>query len=971
MPFDRRMLKTIALSMTSGIALTAAATSSGYADGGKGGDAYAFGNPSFVAGGTGGGEGAAGQAGSPYSWYQADAGAGGGGGGAGGGIGGFGGISMDFAGGAAGQNGTTAVTPYVMVGAAGGGGGNGGNHGGSLSGLQAINGAMAGTAGGNGGNGGDTSNMGSAAGGAGGGGAGGYGLVMSGASSVQVMAGSASVTGGDGGAGGRGGNTSAGTSYGGNAGSGGDGGSGIQFIDANAVLTNAQTVRGGNGGAGGAGGASAGATGASGGNGANGGNGVQFDAAGGTVTNSGAIQGGDGALGGAGGSGSTNGGAGLGGAGGVGIIGADLRITNSGSIVGGLGADGTRADAITFTGGANTLTLAGTGSLTGNIGIAVAGSSLTFNQTTDATLASAITGLGGIVQNGTGKLTLTGTSTYTGATTVDGGTLSVNGDITSSSLTTVNAGGTLGGNGTVGNTTINGGTLAPGNSIGLLTVQGNLVLTSASTYLVEVSPASADRVNVTGMATLGNATVNASFAAGSYVDKKYTIVNAAGSVTGTFGTQVSTNLPTNFKSSLSYDTNNAYLDLALDFTPTPGAPSFGGGLSGNQGNVGNALTGFFNRTGGIPLVFGSLDAKGLLQVSGETTTASQQTSVDIMNMFMMQMTDPFAVGRGDVAVGINAYANEAMAYAPKRAATDAFASMHRKAPVLAPQERWNVWASGFGGSQTTDGNAAAGSNNSKSSIYGTAVGADYWFSPLTVAGVSMAGGGTNFSVAGGGSGRSDLLQVGGFIRHTIGSTYISAAAAYGWQDITTDRVVTVAGLDQLRAKFNASTYSGRIEAGNRFVLPSMSSWVGGLGLMPYGAVQVTAFDLPSYAESVVAGANTFALAYSGKTITATRTEFGFRTDKSFAVNDAILILRGRAAWAHDFNTDRSASATFQSLPGASFVVNGAALARNAALTTASAEFKWMNGWSIAGTFEGEFSDVTKSYAGKGVVRYAW
>jgi hypothetical protein len=31
----------------------------------------------------------------------------------------------------------------------------------------------------------------------------------------------------------------------------------------------------------------------------------------------------------------------------------------------------------------------------------------------------------------------------------------------------------------------------------------------------------------------------------------------------------------------------------------------------------------------------------------------------------------------------------------------------------------------------------------------------------------------------------------------------------------------------------------------------------------------------------------------------------------------------------------------------------------------------MNGWSAAATFEGEFSDVTRSYAGKGVVRYAW
>jgi hypothetical protein len=84
-----------------------------------------------------------------------------------------------------------------------------------------------------------------------------------------------------------------------------------------------------------------------------------------------------------------------------------------------------------------------------------------------------------------------------------------------------------------------------------------------------------------------------------------------------------------------------------------------------------------------------------------------------------------------------------------------------------------------------------------------------------------------------------------------------------------------------------------------------------------------------------------------------------------------LTLRGRLAWAHDFDPDRSIGATFQTLPGASFVVNGAAQARDSALTTASAEMKWINGWSAAATFEGEFSSVTSSYAGKGVVRYAW
>jgi hypothetical protein len=44
---------------------------------------------------------------------------------------------------------------------------------------------------------------------------------------------------------------------------------------------------------------------------------------------------------------------------------------------------------------------------------------------------------------------------------------------------------------------------------------------------------------------------------------------------------------------------------------------------------------------------------------------------------------------------------------------------------------------------------------------------------------------------------------------------------------------------------------------------------------------------------------------------------------------------------------------------------------DSALTTAAAEMKWINGWSAAATFDGEFSGITRSYAGKGVVRYAW
>jgi uncharacterized protein with beta-barrel porin domain len=645
----------------------------------------------------------------------------------------------------------------------------------------------------------------------------------------------------------------------------------------------------------------------------------------------------------------------------------NTSVFNAGTISGGGGT------AILFASGGNTLTLApgsvingtahGFGADTFQLG------GTTGADTLDAGLfATQYSGYSTFNKIGGSTWTLTGTNATAMPWTVSGGTLDVNGTLANASMT-VNAGGILGGTGTVGNTTIaSGGTLLPGNGTpgSFLSVTGNLAFQSGALYLVQVSPATSTLTRVTGTATL-NGLAGASFAPGSYVSKQYTILTAAGGVSGAFSGLQTLGLPSGFTTSLSYDAKDAYLNLTLGFT----GPNFGSGLNVNQQNVANALNNFFNATGGIPMVFGTLTPAGLTQVSGELATGSQQATFDAMNLFMGLLTDPFVAGRGgSPASGPSAPTGYASTdYASTQtsgAARDAYA-MFTKAPPAAYDPRWSVWGASFGGSQTTDGNAALGSNTATSSVYGTAIGADYRISPFTVAGFALAGGGTNFSVAGSGSGHSDLFQAGAFIRHTVGPAYISAALAYGWQDITTNRTVTVAGTDQLRAQFNANAFSGRLEGGYRFVAP----WVGGIGITPYAAAQFTTFDLPAYAEQAIVGSNVFALAYNAKDVTDTRSELGLRADKSFAMMDGILTLRGRVAWAHDYDPNRSIASTFQTLPGASFVVNGAAQAADSALITASVEKKWLNGWSAAATFEGEFSDVTRSYAGKGVVRYAW
>ncbi len=550
-------------------------------------------------------------------------------------------------------------------------------------------------------------------------------------------------------------------------------------------------------------------------------------------------------------------------------------------------------------------------------------------------------GAGGGLTMAGGTQILSGANTYTGATTVNGGKLVVDGSIVSAS--TVNAGGTLAGSGTVGSVAVNGGALAPGSAaspFGPLTVNGPLSFTAASTYLVQVSSSNASLANVLGAATLGGATVSANFISGT-VQRQYKILSATGSLGGTtFNSAVVSNMPT-INATLSYDTNDVFLNIGVNFTPA------GGGLS--------------------------IKPAGLTTASGELGTGVIQSAINADGQFLNLMLDPTIAGRsGGFAkagsVAQFAESDDASAYASMRPATprerEAFA-MATKAPLLSsqPSSRWSVWAAGYGGSAQVGGNTAVGSQDLTARVWGGAAGADYRISLDTLVGFALGGGGLNYSLANAmGAGSTDLFQAGVYGRHNFGPAYISAALAYGWHDVTTNR--TVIGADQLQGRFKADTFSARFEGGYRFTTPL-------IGITPYAAAQVTSFNLPNYSEVSLNGGGLFALNYAAQSVTDTRSELGLRTDKSYAMQNGVLTLRGRAAWAHDYDPNRAVTALFQTLPGTSFVVNGARVDADSALVSASAEMKWLSGFSIAGTFDGEFSGNVTSYSGKGVFKYSW
>jgi YVTN family beta-propeller protein/autotransporter-associated beta strand protein len=622
-----------------------------------------------------------------------------------------------------------------------------------------------------------------------------------------------------------------------------------------------------------------------------------------------------------------------------------------------------------FTGG--TLQFAGT-NIASALPISLQAAGGTFDTNgNNATLSGTISGPGGLTKIGAGSLMLSGTSTYSGDTNVNGGTLFVSGSI-ANSHTFVNSGGTLAGTGTVGSVTVNnGGIFAPGSGAAgsAMTVAGNLAFQSGALYLVQIDPSTASGANVTGSATLAG-TVNATFATGSYVTRAYTILSATGGLNGTtFSGLTTSNVPAGFVGSLSYTPTAVILNLT-------GALGIGGGLSVNQGNVANALNSFFNSGGVLPPSFvsvfgltGSNLANALTLLSGEPATGAQQGAFQLTSQFLGIMLDPFVDGRS----GVGGSGGPALGFAPDRPEMPeeialAYSKVmktpvYKSAPVTFEQ-RWTAWGAGYGGYNKTSGDPAViGSHDLIARTAGYAAGLDYHFTRDTVAGFALAGGGTNWSLAQGlGGGRSDAFQAGAYAATRSGPAYLAASFAFANHWMSTDRFAAFG--DHLTAEFKAQSFGGRVETGYRFGVPVV-------GVTPYAAVQAQSFRTPGYSE-VDATSGGFGLSYNSRTGTDTRSELGARFDHVAAFDrNAVLTLRGRLAWAHDWVTNPTLAAAFQVLPGTNFIVNGATPAKNSALASAGAELRLVNGVTLSGKFDGEFARGSQTYAGTGTIRYTW
>jgi autotransporter-associated beta strand protein len=198
-----------------------------------------------------------------------------------------------------------------------------------------------------------------------------------------------------------------------------------------------------------------------------------------------------------------------------------------------------------------------------------------------------------IEKQGSGKLTLTGASIHTGATTVDSGTLQVDGSFSSSPVT-VN-GGTLSGNGTLGaGVQINpGATLSPGASIGQMTINGALFLTSGCTNIMEINAALGTNDSIAGTSsisyggTLIVTNLGGTFAAGNI----FKLYNGS-----SYGSGFDTIILPPLSGNLSWATTNLAVDGTIKVVspqPTISGISVSGSTISISGSGGAAFSNYY------------------------------------------------------------------------------------------------------------------------------------------------------------------------------------------------------------------------------------------------------------------------------------------------------------------------------------------------------------------------------------------
>ena len=527
----------------------------------------------------------------------------------------------------------------------------------------------------------------------------------------------------------------------------------------------------------------------------------------------------------------------------------------------------------------------------------------------NSTFANDISGIGGLHKRGSGSLELTGNNSYTGDTTVSGGRLAINGTL--ASAITVEREGTLSGSGTVTQVD-NYGTLAPGNSVGTLTVSGDYTAHAGSVHELEVdSSGASDRLVVGGAAHIDG---TLKLAGGPFRQNiAYSFLNATNGVTGQY-------------SHIAYDM--AFLSPTLVYGPSLSlmverndTPFASFAYTSNQKSVAHALD------------TGSTQPPAAMTDLYDTVLNAQSSSVaDYMEQLQGQIhasTTSALLSNGDLlprtlgkqASGArNTTGKDTVLWAEvihqqrDLDGNDNSQDVRHKVGGLflggdtaVGEQGWRMGASlGYleNRIKLDDRRQSSRSNSYSAALYGTQA----W---------EM------------GSGSLNLLAGGAYTRHSLDS----------------ERSISVHQNETLKADYKAHSLQAFAQLGYRMPVSPRSS------VEPYASVNWHQLRHGSFSES---GGQAALRGDSQRQNLSTLT-LGLRGTTELDLSKTTLSLSAGLGWRHAMgDTTPERQLAFAALSGSSFRINGAPIAKNAAVAELGAELKAGKSTSFGLNYQGQF-----------------
>jgi outer membrane autotransporter protein len=559
-------------------------------------------------------------------------------------------------------------------------------------------------------------------------------------------------------------------------------------------------------------------------------------------------------------------------------------------------------------------------------------------------LAGTLSGSGELLKAGAGVLRLAGDSSgFTGRTVVNGGRLAVDGRLGGSF--SVGAGGMLGGSGTIGAgagstvTVASGGTLSPGNSIGTLTIDGNLVIQNGARFVVESNPggADADRVRVTGNATLNGGSVMHVGANGNYgLRSSYTIMEVGGTLSGRFDA-VSSDFAF-LTPSLGYDYGAGRVTLSLVRNETVMALA---GKTRNQRAAAGAIDsiGMAGGHGVYDAVVRLPDDKDLLrssfdQLSGEIHASAKTVLLQDSRYVRDAMGERLRSAVG----GVGAAAAPVLASAGNGV---------RLAPATARGP--STWVQGIGAWSHADGDANAA--RLKSSSGGFLMGADAPVSDAWRLGLMAGYSRTDFDVQDrASSGDSDNYHLGAYGGGQWGALGLRGGVAYSWHGIATRRSAAMPGFsDRLKADYDGRTAQAFADLSYRIDTPAAA-------FEPFANLAYVNLRTDGYTESGGAAA----LHAKGQTTETAFATLGSRAMSSFELGRAQATARGSLGWRHAFG-DVLPLATQAFSAGESFTVAGVPIAKDSAVIEAGLDVQITPRAAFGLSYQGQLASSARDH----------